>query len=183
MFQTAQSRVDHPLRRDAFAVLERPASANIAYMEGQRATGAYRQRMRASLWVTAPTFLTFIAITIAVLRAAGRGGVALALSAAASLSAMSLHYVAADLHRWNSLAITTSFLMLFVACRASKDAVDLRVYDRLAVATTPLILVNMISSIELFDGFSVKNPPFFEHLDYLARLAAGESSFPQVPPR
>ena len=73
--------------------------------------------------------------------------------------------------------------MLFVACRASKDAVDFGAYDRYAMAVTPLIFINTLSSIELFDGFVVKNLPFSEHLDYLGKLAAGESSLPQVPPR
>ena len=169
--------------RTAFAVLERPASANVEYVQALRATAEYRAQMWASLGVTAPAMFLFIVFTIVVVRAAGGGGLVVLLSVAASLSSTLLHYIAADLHRWNTLTVTTSFLVLYLACRAARDRLDLSTYDRLALVAAPLVLINTVTSIELFDGFTVKNPPFREHLEYLGALVKGETSFPQIPPR
>ena len=183
MFQDAQAAVDHPLRRDAFAVLERPASANIEYVARLRDTPGYRQRMRRSLAATAPTTLVFVLLTVVLLRAAGRKAWIVGLSVGASVPGLALHTIGADLHRWNTLVVTTSFLVLYLASRAVAATVDFRDYDRLALVAVPLVLANLLTSIELFDGYAVKTVPFSEHLDYLKSVAEGESRFPYVPPR
>jgi len=183
MYQAAQSANELPLRRDAYAVLERSAEASAEYMSARWGMEAVRSELKASLWRTAPSFVTFVCFTVLVLGAAGTRFALRLCAALASLSPLLLHTIAADMHRWNTLTITTSFLILYLACRVAADTVDLQSYDGPALLVAPLILVNANSSIELFDGFTVKTPPFGEHIEYLKRWANGAARFPQAPPR
>jgi len=184
MYQTTQSRIDHPpLRRDAYAVLRYTARGYLDYMTDLRGTDEYRERMRGSLLATAPSFLVFALFSFVILRAAKAKLGLIVLSLSAALAPLLLHYGGSDLSRWNTLAITTSFLVFYMVCSSTRGAVDLKRYDKRCLAFVILVLINGVSSTVLFDGRSVKNLPFHDHLEYIGDVLAGQDRFPHVPKR
>ena len=181
MYQATQPRIDLPLRRDAFDVLHYTQSANLEYMTNLRRTDAYREQMRGSLLATGPAFLAFALFSLVILRAAKARLLMVVLSLSASLSPLLLHYGASDLSRWNTLTITTSFLVFYLVCGFARETVDMKRYDRHCLAFIVVILINTVSSTVLFDGYSVKNIPFRDHLEYIGNVFSGAERFPYIP--
>jgi hypothetical protein len=84
-----------------------------------------------------------------------------------------------DLPRWNTLATTTSFLVLAIVtqrCRA--PAVATTAPKPIALLSLPgvLIMLNLTSAVPLFDDYLVQDFPYHDHLKDLHEILRGNTS-------
>ncbi len=183
MFTGLQQTTHNGLRGDAFAVLHRDPQENARLMKLRWSKPGKPQELALSLLVTLPLILLFNYLSTSALRAAkARMGIIL-LAAAASLSPLLLHPIAWDMHRWNTLAVTTSFLMLYIACRYRPETSSTDQPNRLLPLLVFILFVNGIASIPLFDGYHVRQFPFAGHIEYIQDVSNGKATFPHIPPR
>ena len=117
MYIEMQSDTDHLLRRHAFYVLHQDVGENYLMMRKYWSDESHVMRLRASFLATAPVSILLICGTVLVLVAAKARMYQILLAVLASTSPCLLHLFGFDMHRWNTLAITTSFLMFYVAYR------------------------------------------------------------------
>jgi len=175
-----QSKIGYPLRQDTFYVLLRDSKDNFHIMKSLWFNKLQLLRLASSFLVTAPTFLFFIYFTVMMLKKTKVEFYLIVVSILASVSPLLMHFWGWDMHRWNTLSITTSFLMLHIVYSLNKKhtvAISNYTYPILII----LIFLNGISSISLFDGYYVKQFPFGEHLKYIFDLIDGKEMFPSVP--
>jgi hypothetical protein len=175
-----QAKTEQPLRQDAFNVLLRDSDDNFHIMKSLWFNKTRLSVLISSFLVTAPTFLFFIYLTVVILKKAKVELYLILLCVLASISPLLMHFEGWDMHRWNTLSITTSFLMLLIVYSLNRKhtaAIPGYVYPIIIF----LIFLNGISSIPLFDGYSVKQFPFSEHLTYIINLIKGKELFPSVP--
>lgn len=180
IYTRLQAKIAHPLRQDAFMVLLRDANDNFQIMKNLWFDKKRFIGLAQSLLVTAPTFLMFIYFTILILQKAKVKFYLIMLSVLASLSPLLLNLWGWDMHRWNTLSVTISFLMLHVVYSTSKNQSITSSRSIYAIFAF-LIFLNGISSIPLFDGYHVKQFPFFEHQKYIIDLIQGHKTFPHIP--
>jgi hypothetical protein len=123
-----------------------------------------------SVCTVLPALTAFIAFTLRTLNRAPWFVIGAAF--VASVSPLAMHALAADMPRWDTIALVTSFLSAYLACtwlrRSACDRVAAwwngPVYVPLLVA---LVALNGSSMTVLFDGEHVKQFPFFEHRHHL----------------
>ncbi|MCA9936041.1 MAG: hypothetical protein KC415_19045 [Anaerolineales bacterium] len=179
LYANLQANLDYPLRKDAFSVLHRDFAENFQRTIN-RWTPERLMELRQSVLVTVPSFLLFIYITALILKQASAKPTIILLAILASSSPLVLYFFGWDMHRWNTLTITTSFLMLtIVHNHAGQPAINVshRIYFLFAL----MVFLNAISTITLFDGYYVKQFPFMEHQNYLLDLIRGIEKFPYIP--
>lgn len=175
-----QAKIGYPLRQDAFYVLLRDSNDNFHIMTSLWFNKLQLLRLASSFLVTAPTFLFFIYFSVMMLKKTKVEFYLIVVSILASVSPLLMHFWGWDMHRWNTLSITTSFLMLHIVYSLNKKhpiAISNYIYSILII----LIFLNGISSITLLDGYYVKQFPFGEHLKYIFDLIDGKEMFPSVP--
>jgi hypothetical protein len=182
MYARLQAKIEYPLRQDAFDVLTRDTKDNFLIME-RIWSKQYFAELTLSFLVTAPAFLVFIYFTIFFLRKAKVKFYLIMLSILASLSPLPLHFGGLDMHRWNTLTGTVSFLMLYVVYAINKNQQPITTSNYIYSILVFVIFLNGISSIPLFDNYYVKQFPFVEHQQYIIDLIHGKAIFPYVPPR
>ena len=182
-------QVDFPLRHDAFKVFARSTDSNIEVtlrrFERPRRLG----RLLGSLVTMLPAASLFIYMaTRRMLHAWRARHVALrassaAILVAASLAPLGLHLFGWDMHRWNALAVISSFLCLLV-CVHLFEARPLSPRERyLAPRLAALIIAfNLAAGFGFFDGYQPTNAPFFKHWDTYEALQEGKDSL-EKPPR
>jgi hypothetical protein len=181
MYRNVQDQSEHPLRRDAFNVLERDSRINIIIM---KKTWSQRNRfikLGKSLLVTAPVFAFFIFYAVYILKRSRTGFFLIILTVAASLSPLLLNFIGSDMNRWNTLAILTAFLMLHQVYSREPRHQPAGVPKFVYIILFLLVVFNMVATIPLFDGYYVKQFPFLEHLEYISDLLHGQAIFPHVP--
>lgn len=183
MYTELQSEIEHPLQKDAFDVLHRDAVANVRIMQRRWSAYARAVRLMESSLVTIPVCLVFIYLTAGFLRTIKATIGTRLLAVLASVSPLLLHALAWDMHRWNSLAVTTSFLMLYVVHKVRADHQPVAVSRIVYPVFVIMIFLNGISHIDLFDGYYVKQFPFVEHQQYIVHLFSGKEAFPSIPVR
>ncbi len=180
MYTTLQAINENPLRKDAFNVLHRDSAENFERTM-ERWAGDLLKDLWKSILVTAPNVLLLVYMTIVIMKHASAPKFAIVLAVLASLSPLLLHLFGWDMHRWNTYAITTSFLMFFTAHKLSDQPIKIAAPIYFLIIL--LVIVNGISTIPLFDGYYVKQFPFIEHQNYILDLIKGVEVFPYVPPR
>ncbi len=179
LYTSLQSNLDFPLRRDAFNVLHRDSQENFQRAM-QRWSAERFQELRQSILVTAPTIILLFYITQMVLKHAAAPAYVRIMAVLAALSPLVMYGWGWDMHRWNTFAITTSFLMLYVLSNVYNmpTKVSAVIYFLLGF----LVVLNGMSTITLFDNYYVKQFPFMEHQNYLWDLIRGVATFPNAPP-
>ena len=183
MFINLQAEIDHPLRKDAFDVLQRDSKTNYQIMQNLWSDINRFIRLIESFLVTIPVFSVFIYFSLLFLRTSKVKFGLIILSILASVSPLLLHFFGWDIHRWNTLAVTTSFLMLYVVHSSKTNNQSVAISRNIYPIFLLLIFLNGISQIGLFDGYYVKQFPFFEHQGYIFNLISGKEVFPYVPSR
>jgi hypothetical protein len=202
LYNTLHKENSTPLRSDAFAVLYRTPEDNSNIMKRIWSKEDRPRELINSLLVTLPTVVAINTVILLILAGSGTSPLLIILAISASLSPLVLHLFAWDMHRWNSMAITTSFLMLVVSYN--------RIGNRRGADQTPvlsggeggegarpggkrdgplgipaiflfLLFFNGAASIPLFDRYHVKQIPFVDHTNYIRDLNAGRATFPDVP--
>ena len=171
LFATMSRKADIPLDEGTFTYLLSKKAAVVQASEVRSALVANID----SIIIVLPALATFIAFTLCALGRAPRYLVVAAMTA--SVSPIAMHLLGVDMHRWDTIALTTSFLSAYLSYdwlrRTEGDAAaawwgggGLR-YLPLLVA---IIAVNASSMTFLFDGEHVKQFPFFEHRKHLVDL-------------
>ncbi|MDR3609696.1 MAG: hypothetical protein P4L27_03970 [Ignavibacteriaceae bacterium] len=180
MYSQLQSKIMHPLRQDAFFVLVDNLKFNLFTMKTFWAQDQRFFQLSMSILVTAPAFLIFIYFTSSILKKAKADYYLIILAILGSISPLLMHFVGWDMSRWNTLTVTTSFLMLYIVSSTNKNQIFEASVYRYSVLLF-IIFLNGISSITLFDGYYVKQFPFVEHQNYILDLFNGKESFPHEP--
>ncbi|HUW83802.1 MAG TPA: hypothetical protein VMZ31_13520 [Phycisphaerae bacterium] len=183
MYNSLQASIEHPLRQTAFDVLHRTSKDTLDIMKEMWSHKRRYIDLLRSCVVTGPAFLVFIYFSTSILRKSKTKAYFVLLSILASLSPLLLHNVGWDMHRWNTLAVTTSFLMLHIAYRRRCTTEPIATSGNIYLVCVFVIFVNGMSSISLFDGYDVKEFPFNEHQRYVYGVINGTEIFPYVPPR
>lgn len=160
MYDSLQANLQHPLRQDAFSVLHRDAKDNLSIMQHLWSSNRRLIDLAYSFLVTAPVFMLFIYFSASILKKMKIKYYLIVLAVLASLSPLILHFFAWDMHRWNTLAVTTSFLMLFVVYTSSSKGQPKAAPRYIYHIFVFLLFLNAISSIPLFEGYQVKQFPF-----------------------
>lgn len=175
LIASIQPKTDFTLVGVADALATEGATS-LSFMLSNLSTGAFLVANVDSLLIVAPTVVVFLTFSAILLRTAGCPRYVGAGAFVASLSPLAMHFLGVDMHRWDSMMITTSFLVLVILRNASVEAVPPRSYHLpLLVA---VIVLNCSSTTFLFDGYHVKQFPFFEHRTYLMDLLSGTARFP-----
>jgi hypothetical protein len=180
MYSHLQAKIVHPLRQDAFDVLIKDSKANFNEMKIVWSAKQTIYQFALSLLVTAPSFLVFIYFIILILKKAKVDFYLIMFSVLAVISPLLMHFWGWDMHRWNTLTVTTSFLMFYVVFTKNKNQ-PITTSGYLFSILVFVIFLNAASSIALFNGYYVKQFPFFDHLKYIINLIYGREVFPAVP--
>jgi len=182
IYNSLASQTDIPLRKDAFNVLYQDARSNYQHMQYVWTARERLVQLVQSLMVTLPSLALFIYITYHILKQAQAKSHIIILAILASISPLLLHFFAWDMHRWNTLAITSSFLVLYATYASKRNPpISLRFSKNIYAIFVFLLFLNGISQIDLFDRYYVKLFPFFEHQQYIASLLFGRDVFPHIP--
>lgn len=182
MYIGLQTKTGHTLRLDAFDVLIRNSKDNFDYVRKYWSYNSRTMELVHSLLVTAPDFLVLTYFTVLILKKAKVGYYIMFLSSLASLSPLLMHFLGLDMHRWNTLIITVSFLMLYTVSTMYKIS-PIKPSNYIYPVLALVIFLNISSSLPLFDGYYVKQFPFLEHQEYIYNLINGSETFPDVPPK
>ncbi len=182
LYSRAQSESNVQLRKDAFYVLHRSMEDNTKIMNKMWQKKQRTNSFIDTCFVTLPISILFIIISFRVLQQANVPlGIRL-LAVLASNSPLTMHFFAWDMERWNTLAITSSFLILYTVYQHY----PLATVGRLRTTIPILIFIlafSTMSKVPLFDGYYVKQFPFTEHRIYLQELIDGHQTFPSIPNR
>jgi len=184
MYEELSRKVNHDLRLDAFSVLSKSTEDNVAGINYLWSKGNRAIRMALSLSVTAPLFLFFLYIAFIQLKKEKFNFWLILFALLAALSPLALHFAAWDMDRWNTITISTSFLLLYIISQnknVEKDTVNNALSLRMKVIVVLMLFFGASSTIPLFDGYEVKQIPFTEHFLYLKDVINGVDTFPSVP--
>ena len=183
MYSNLQAQTGYALRKDAFDVLHRRGKDNLIIMNKKWLQAEQLHQFRDSLLAILPVLLTLMYLMVYMLRKSNTKVYLVILAVLASLSPQLLHVFGWDMHRWNTLTITTSFLMLYVVYRSKNR----RLLTELPNGIYPIFILvtflNGISTIKLFDGYSIKSFPFTEHQTYIVNVITGKENWPYLPKR
>lgn len=175
MQQSLQAHADFPLRDDAFVPLERSLGDNLRLMSEYWSNPLWLALQVISSLAILPTTLYLLSRTWRLLE-----GKRLAQWAAviASLAPMSLHALGMDLHRWNTLATTTSFLVLAIVTLRTPAPSTAATASPIELLSWPgvLIMLNLTSAALLFDDYVVQDFPFHDHLKDVLEVLRGHAS-------
>ena len=118
LYEKLQSRADYQLRRDGFDVLIRGLGIHFPIMAAMRHDKIYLIEFFSSLLVALPAVVFLLASSIRMLIQGKNRAILIVAACVASLSPSLLHAVAWDCARWNTLTITTSYLVLLATVLA-----------------------------------------------------------------
>lgn len=183
MYTGLQTQSDHTLRKDAFHVLRIDSEKNYEIMQTLWSDKRVVIQMGESLLVTAPVILLLIYCSVLILRKSGNKPFLMILSILAPLSPLLLHIIAWDMHRWNTLTVTTGFLMLYIVYTSMNSDLPVKTPNYILPMIVFILFLNGASTIGLFDGYRVKQFPFIEHREYFLDIYSGKDAFPHVPKR
>ena len=183
MYTDLQAERAYPLREDAFNTLYRTPKDNFQIIETKWSTQETSFfDLANSLLVTAPSFIVFIYFTSLILKEAKVKFHIRLLSILAPLSPLLLHFWGWDMHRWNTLTVTTSFIIQYITISKYKNRPAITSDYPYAILAVVLFL-NIGSTVPLLDGYSVKQYPFIAHQKYIIDLILRKETFPLIPSR
>ena len=184
MYHALQLKADYHLRHDAFQVLTRNIEDNWRVTTELWRDAEFREYFFSSLWVTLPTVFYLLWISWIAVPTSRYSGILRLLVASASLAPLSLHLLGWDFARWDTLAITTSFLAFVIVklylpppSNTERDAS----FRHSLIVPAILIVLNLSSTIVLFDGYSVQTFPYGKHFNDIINIVTGRAPFPPRP--
>lgn len=184
MRRSLQAKADYHLRVDAFEVLTRTVRDNWKVMGPLWLQRDFQELFLFSLLVTLPTALYFSYESCTSVSRAGYGRAVTLFAAGASFAPLSLHLLGWDFSRWDTLAVTTSFLVFAVVQlnfeRPPRALPELTHRSGRALAAV-LVAVNLASSIDLFDNYVVQSFPYEGHITDVMNMLSGQTPFPPRP--
>lgn len=187
MYAVLQARADFPLRRDAFDVLTRSFADNVAATFAMWHDVSFVAAFLQSAVVALPSIVFILGTALHVLAAGKRDRLLAVGACVAGLSPLALHLVGWDCVRWNTLAITTSFLVLLAVTRPvptgsrQPEARGAWGSPALAGVAISLVVLNLATGVTLFDNREVQSFPFRDHVGYVRDVWTGRATFPPRP--
>lgn len=179
MFEKSNALNEISLREDAFALLHETGSKSVAMMVEKWMHPARPLFLLISGCLIFPLLYFFQKNMLSMLNKQSQSIRVLCILA--GLSPLLLHLVAWDTVRWNTLSLTTSYLMCYLVFQHCYDkTTSLNVRPSLPL----LILVTFINAnahIILMDHRQVENFPYPKHISYLSDVIMGKASFPAPP--
>lgn len=176
-----QSTADYHLRQDAFLVLTRALDDNVRMTFDIWLNPEFRRYFGFSLLVTLPTALYLLRASLIRISRNPHGIVIGWLAVIASLAPLSLHFLGWDSARWDTLTITTSFLVFTTISLSSLNDGRTDQPHFLPLVPVMLIALNLASGIALFDNYSVQLFPYEGHLADVVDIISGRAPFPPRP--
>ena len=181
LYEGLETKADAALRHDAFSVLSRGFADNQKIMERLWSQKVRYKEIVSSLCATAPVFVLLMWVCGKLLSEQKINGFLVLLAMLACVSPLTLHFIGWDMHRWNCLAITTSFLMLYVSLSSTKAGREVENSGGILPLIVVMVFLNGIFTIELMDKYQIENFPFRSHRSYLIDVLRGNADFPCVP--
>jgi hypothetical protein len=186
MYHSLQSKADFPLRPDEFVWLMRSSLDSMRLALRFYTDNAYFRRLLIySLIVTLPSTLYLLARSMKLLRARGYPAVMCWLAGLSSTSPLLLDVVGVgDTARYNSMGTTVSFLvfsttLLYFRPRINREPATEAQFAWLIPAM--LVMLNLGSTIRLFDYYVVQGFPYEQHVDDVTKMLTGQQAFPPRP--
>lgn len=180
MYHELQAKADYPLRQGIFVLHTVTSSDSMRMLWPTLGTALFSRIFFLSSIVLLPTAVYFLFHSLSILAEKRESILLRAVAVAASLLPLLFNLVGEDVPRWTALAATTSFLV-FAACALDRtEAQPTWSFSGLWLPVT-LIVLNLGSSLPLFNGFVVKTIPYEEHINYVEQLLSGAESFPPRP--
>lgn len=179
MYRSIQSKADYQLREDELFMITSTFSDNIRMQLKAWSVSDGIRFFIYSFVVTFPTTLYLLRETLVTLRISRQSGLLCLAAVAASLAPLSMYAIGVDANRWTTLATMASFLV-YSAVVPNSIALSTTLV-RSPVLPALLVAMNLTSSIELFDGYVVRNFPYEEHLDNFSKVIFGSAPFPPAP--
>lgn len=179
MFKQASAKTPLQLRADAFALLHETGTKTLNLMLQKWMNPARPLFLFISGCLIFPLVYFFQKTMLSMLKNEHKS--IIILSILAGLSPLLLHLVAWDTMRWNTLTLTTSYLMcylVFQQYQTKSDELNIR-------PSLPLLLlvlfINANTHVMLMDHRQVENFPYPRHISYIADVLTGKASFPAAP--
>jgi hypothetical protein len=179
--EKAQHLTVTKLRPGAFGVQQHGGYTD--RLKKKQSSLKYKKSLLKSISKTGPTALIFSAITIIYLIQINASFFLISLATLAAFSPLLLHYFAWDMHRFNTLTITTSFLVLLIFTSTNICLIKKIKKGHVFITACFIlgILFNLNMKIPLLNGSVVNEIPFIEHYCYLKDVFHGNASFPDIP--
>ena len=154
-----QARADIPPVDLLFRVLGAPAAAEAADTLRGMSLVAHVD----SLVIVAPALVPLLALGLLLLRAAGASALTIWLAAGGALAPVLLRFLAKDMHRWDAMAVTAAFLVLWTIRRDLGRPVPAEALDRRAAPVlAAAIAVTAASTTFLVSHQPVEQYPFID---------------------
>jgi hypothetical protein len=198
MFREVEATANFRVDRAAFDVLHRSGLDNLALMSRSWEKAHHWREVGFSLATTLPACVALLVLAVVAMRRAGLRWPGWLFGMATGLSPLALHAVGWDIHRWNSLAITTSFLVVLAVQRSARgepseaiaaEPPTSRERPRAALGASHglpalvvcAIVLNASSDIGFINGSRVEPFPYRRHIAYWEEVAKGVEEFPSRP--
>ena len=165
------------INTNTFEVLSSGVDDSFALMQKNWTNKDFPQNTLNYFLATLPAMLTLIYLMVMILKKSNASKLLIILSILASVSPLVLNFLASDMNRWNTLAITTSFLVLCTVFTSNKSAVADLPVDVYPILIFVLFL-NATTTIFMFGGYTVRQFPFLEHQNFILGVIRGEIRFP-----
>jgi hypothetical protein len=180
MYHELQAKADYPLREGIFVLHTTTSAESLRMLWPTLGTALFLRIFFLSSIVLLPTAIYFLFHSLSLLAQQRASLLLRVVAVAASLLPLLFNLVGEDVPRWTALAATTSFLV-FAACALDRtEAQPSWSFNGLWLPVT-LVLLNLGSSLPLFNGFVVKTFPYEEHINYGQQLLSGAETFPPRP--
>lgn len=172
-----QALADYELNQGVFWVLSQDAHSNLATMRAWWKQPSSFYVLCASFAISLPAIVLLLGLAVRRAKALSHDK-ALPVICVFGLSPMTLHFLGWDIDRWNTLAITTSFLVFVAVHRAFPDPPPVEARSRagtLLPLAVVLIVLGVGSETIFFEGHVMRSFPFRKELECLAEAVAGDS--------
>jgi hypothetical protein len=182
MYKALQAKADYPLRKDEFYMITSTFGENIKGLVAAWHTDEFIHFFASCLIVTLPATVYLMYMFVAGTTGLKHSALLRLAGIAACVAPLSLGLVGGDLNRWTTLATTTSFLS-FSIVRLQGDPAATYPITHPSKVTIPifLIILNLGSSMPLFDGYIVQSFPYEEHVQDVVDMVTGRAPFPPPP--
>jgi hypothetical protein len=166
----AQSRANFAVCTPVFELLQIGSVGTLSETASYFHTLRYWVASIDSAIIVAPTLVVLVSASTMILSRNGRSRLFILGAIVAACAPMSLRFLAGDLHRWDAMALTTSFLVLQMVWRHSAGSAITVDWPRWSIPVLVLVIaIGASSRTFLFNGEYVKQYPFLEYRAKLTR--------------
>jgi hypothetical protein len=160
----AETRANFVICTPVFDILHNGSAGTFFEIAAYFRTLRYWVASVDSVIIVAPTLLVLVSASTMILRRNGQSRLFILGAIIAGCAPMALRFLAGDLHRWDAMAVTTSFLVLQMVWRHSASRGSTVDWPRWSIPVLVLVIaIGASSRTFLFNDEYVKQYPFFEY--------------------